>query len=76
VEREDWREAAADALVAQGAVALSCAPSELHLLRRAVIDMQADPIDAGHLLLHPRAIAYERRDGSSTVTLELREAYQ
>jgi hypothetical protein len=76
IEGQGWRQAAAEALVTYGAVSLSAPLRGLRELRTAVIEMQGVPIDAGHLLLHPRVVGYERRGERAIAILELRESYQ
>lgn len=71
-----WREAVTNALVNKGGTYLRCDSDRSRELRHAIVSLQADPIDAGYLLLHPRVVGFERRDGQTVVALELREAYQ
>lgn len=72
----DWPEQVGAALVRNGTASLRARPTSARALRRAIVELQAVPIDAGYLFLHPRVIGFERRDGDLIATFELREAYQ
>jgi hypothetical protein len=71
-----WRENLALALVGSGTAVLSASPTDTRNLRRAVIEIQSIPIEAGYLMLHPRVIGFARDGGRLRVSLELREAFQ
>lgn len=71
-----WRERVAAALIAGGGTLLRAGPDQSRALRRAIVELQAVPIDAGYLMLHPRVIGFARRDGDLLAHLELREAFQ
>jgi hypothetical protein len=72
----DWKTALAEVLVRDGAADLRAGVSDARFLREAVVEVQASPVDAGYLLLHPRVIGVQRSAGDLVVRLELQEAYQ
>jgi hypothetical protein len=73
---DDWRDRLAEALLATGAALLSAKPDRMRSLRKAAIELQGLPVDAGYLMLFPRVTGFEREDAEARVRFELREAFQ
>ncbi len=71
-----WREQATDVLARDSEVVLRAGVGEALQLRQAVIQMLADPIDTGFLLLHPRVRGIERGKGVIDVALVMSEGFQ
>ena len=72
----DWREQIVERLVSENAVSLQASAEELTRLRTAILELMAQPVDAGLLLLHPRVRSIKRRHGNVEAILELAEGVQ
>ena len=67
---------AVSALIRDGAVALMAPATDSALLRRAILNSLATPLDVGFLHLYPRIAAVERSPDAIAVHLELGDAPQ
>jgi DEAD/DEAH box helicase/Helicase conserved C-terminal domain len=67
---------AVSALTRDGAVALTAPATDSALLRRAILNSLASPVDVGYLHLYPRLAAVERSPNAIAVHLELGDAPQ
>ena len=72
----DWSEQVVQRLVSDNAVCLQTSAEDLANLRGAILELMAQPVDAGLLLLHPRVRSIARRNGNVEVILELAEGAQ
>lgn len=72
----DWREQVVRRLVCDNAVTLLGNAESLSNLRLAILDLMAQPVDVGLLLLHPRVRSVQRHSGNIEVTFELAEGVQ
>ena len=76
LEDADWREQVVERLVSENAVSLQTSAEQLTRLRMAILELMAQPVDAGLLLLHPRVRSIKRRHGNVEAILELAEGVQ
>jgi len=72
----DWRKQVVERLVGDNAVVLQSTVETVSDLRMAMLELMAQPVDAGLLLLHPRVRSIERQSGNVEVTFELAEGVQ
>ena len=72
----DWREQVVERLVSENAVSLQTTAEELADLRAAILELMAQPVDVGMLLLHPRVRSIQRQNGNVKVIFELAEGVQ
>lgn len=76
VENADWHQQACDSLVRDSEVILVAKPSDLPILREALMEAMTVPIDSGFLLLHPKVNRVDRRAESIEIGLSLPEGVQ
>jgi hypothetical protein len=76
VENDDWLQIACESLVRDSEVILVAKPSDLQVLRKALMDVMTIPIDSGFMLLHPKVNRVDRRAESIEIGLTLPEGVQ
>jgi hypothetical protein len=69
-----WRSAVDKFLVKDGAAALRATEGAIDVLRAAMLDLAATPVDTGLLLSYPRMREAQKNGGRVTVVVELPEA--
>lgn len=72
----NWRTRVAEALAQSGAVSLVAQSVERERLKRAILDLVAEPLEVGFLHLYPQIEGVQREDHSLSVRLSLREVVQ
>jgi hypothetical protein len=72
-EDDNWRERLADALANSGTVELYSRRSKEGVLRKAIVEAVATPIDVGYMQFYPIVERFERTEIRSSVALTLRE---
>lgn len=69
----NWRRKVADALAQRGAVSLVAKSVERKMLKRAILDLVAEPLEVGFLHLYPQIEGIQRENQSISIRLSLRE---